>query len=170
MISIDDIIKIREHVKTKQNKKRYEHTLGVAYTAAALAFMYDIDPLKAELTGMLHDCAKCMSDEELITECRKNGIHLSKEELDSPQVIHAIYGSVLVKEKYDITDEDIINAVGSGLDDNRKGRWYDIDSTLRTAMNMLQNCPAATQRIIAKEMAKMVVDSIKKEEEIDDEE
>ena len=66
--------------------------------------------------------------------------------------------------------EDIIDAVGLGLDDNRKGRWYDIDTTLRTAMNMLQNCPAATQRIIAKEMAKMVVDSIKKEEEIDDEE
>lgn len=64
--------------------------------------------------------------------------------------------------------EDIINAVGSGLDDNRKGRWYDIDSTLRTAMNMLQNCPAATQHIIAREMAKMVVDSIKKEEDVDD--
>lgn len=56
--------------------------------------------------------------------------------------------------------EDIINAVGSGLDDNRKGRWYDIDSTVRTAMNMLQNCPEATQRIIAKEIAKMVVDKI----------
>ena len=64
--------------------------------------------------------------------------------------------------------EDIINAVGSGLDDNRKGRWYDIDTTLRTAMNMLQNCPEATQHLIAKEMAKMVVDKIKTEGEIDD--
>ena len=111
MISIDDIIKIREQVKAKQNKKRYEHTLGVAYTAAALAFMYDMDPLKAELAGMLHDCAKCMSDDELITECSKNGIHLSNEELESPQVIHAIYGSVLAREKYGINDDDIINAV-----------------------------------------------------------
>lgn len=68
-------------------------------------------------------------------------------------------------EKFEAV-EDIINAVGSGLDDNRKGRWYDIDTTLRTAMNMLQNCPAATQQIIAKEMAKMVLDSIKKEEEV----
>ena len=66
--------------------------------------------------------------------------------------------------------EDIINAVGSGLDDNRKGRWYDIDTTLRTAMNMLQNCPEATQHLIAKEMAKMVVDKIKTEESTDDEE
>lgn len=62
------------------------------------------------------------------------------------------------------TVEDIINAVGSGLEDTRKGRWYDIDSTIRTAMNMLQNCPASTQRIIAQEMAQMVVKSIKKDD------
>ena len=72
-------------------------------------------------------------------------------------------------EKFEAV-EDIINAVGSGLDDNRKGRWYDIDTTLRTAMNMLQNCPEATQHVIAKEMAKMVVDKIKTEENLDDEE
>ena len=72
-------------------------------------------------------------------------------------------------EKYEAV-EDIINAVGSGLDDNRKGRWYDIDSTVRTAMNMLQNCPEATQRIIAKEMAKMVVDKIKTDEDCEDDE
>ena len=73
------------------------------------------------------------------------------------------------EEKFEAV-EDIINAVGSGLDDNRKGRWYDIDTTLRTAMNMLQNCPEATQHLIAKEMAKMVVDKIKTEENLDDEE
>ena len=66
--------------------------------------------------------------------------------------------------------EDIINAVGSGLDDNRKGRWYDIDSTVRTAMNMLQNCPEATQRIIAKEMAKMVVDKMNSDDSEETEE
>ncbi len=73
------------------------------------------------------------------------------------------------EEKFEAV-EDIINAVGSGLDDNRKGRWYDIDTTLRTAMNMLQNCPEATQHVIAKEMAKMVVDKIKTEESDEDDE
>ncbi len=71
-------------------------------------------------------------------------------------------------EKFEAV-EDIINAVGSGLDDNRKGRWYDIDSTLRTAMNMLQNCPPATQHLIAKEMAQMVVNKIKTNEDDKDE-
>lgn len=73
------------------------------------------------------------------------------------------------EEKFEAV-EDIINAVGSGLDDNRKGRWYDIDTTLRTAMNMLQNCPEATQHVIAKEMAKMVVDKIKTDESDEDDE
>lgn len=70
-------------------------------------------------------------------------------------------------EKFEAVD-DIINAVGSGLDDNRRGRWYDIDTTLRTAMNMLQNCPEDTQKVIAKEMAKMVVDEIKKDDTEDE--
>ena len=71
-------------------------------------------------------------------------------------------------EKFEAVD-DIINAVGSGLDDNKRGRWYDIDTTLRTAMNMLQNCPEDTQKVIAKERAKMVVDKIKKDDDEDEE-
>ena len=96
------------------------------------------------------------------------------EETDDETQIKIALNLIKIIIEHNIEDEkfeaveDIINAVGSGLDDNRKGRWYDIDSTLRTAMSMLQNCPSTTQHIIAKEMAKMVVDSIKKEEETED--
>lgn len=61
--------------------------------------------------------------------------------------------------------EDIISAVEAGVEESRNNRWYDIDATLKTAMNMLQNCPSETQHIIAKEMAKMVVSKIKEEED-----
>lgn len=60
--------------------------------------------------------------------------------------------------------EDIISAVEAGVEEERNNRWYDIDSTLKTAINMLQNCPESTQHVIAKEMAKMVVSKIKGEE------
>lgn len=59
--------------------------------------------------------------------------------------------------------EDIISAVEAGVEENRNGRWYDIDSTLKTAMSMLQNCPESTRTVIAKEMAKMVVKKIKED-------
>ncbi len=93
------------------------------------------------------------------------------EETDDQTQIRVALNLIKIIIEHNIEDEkfeavdDIINAVGSGLDDNRRGRWYDIDTTLRTAMNMLQNCPADTQKIIAKEMAKMVVDKIKTDED-----
>ena len=46
--------------------KRYEHTLGVAYTASALAMRYQEDMNKALVAGLLHDCAKCMDNEKMI--------------------------------------------------------------------------------------------------------
>ena len=93
------------------------------------------------------------------------------EESDDQTQIRVALNLIKIIIEHNIEDEefeavdDIINAVGSGLDDNRRGRWYDIDTTLRTAMNMLQNCPADTQKVIAKEMAKMVVDKIKTDDE-----
>ncbi len=97
------------------------------------------------------------------------------EESDDETQIRIALNLIKIIIEHNIEDEkfeaveDIINAVGSGLDDNRKGRWYDIDTTLRTAMNMLQNCPANTQKIIAKEMASMVVDKFKKDEDSEEE-
>ena len=94
------------------------------------------------------------------------------EETDDQTQIRVALNLIKIIIEHNIEDEkfeavdDIINAVGSGLDDNRRGRWYDI---LRTAMNMLQNCPADTQKVIAKEMAKMVVDAIKKDEDSEEE-
>lgn len=63
--------------------------------------------------------------------------------------------------------EDIISAVEAGVEENRNSRWYDIDATLKTAMSMLQNCPESTRHVIAKEMAKMVINKIKEEEVVD---
>ena len=111
--SIDYIVEIREQVKKELKPARYEHTLGVAYTAACMAFLYGEDPLKAELAGILHDCAKCYPHEEQIRICMEAGIPLSEEELKSPAVIHAICGKYLARVRYHIEDEDLLNAIGS---------------------------------------------------------
>ena len=110
-ISIEDIVIRRDRLKESLKPKRYEHSLGVAYTAASLAFIYNEDPLRAELAGILHDCAKNYSNETLISLCERDGIELSAEELASPQVIHARYGSLLAHEQYDISDDEILNAI-----------------------------------------------------------
>jgi hypothetical protein len=63
---------------------------------------------------------------------------------------------------------EIIEAVEEGMDTRANSRWYDIDRTVRAAISMLQNSPAETQKIIAKEMAKIVIDKIKEDKDVEE--
>ena len=106
-----DLKKIRKSMEKELDAKRYEHTLGVAYTAAALAMCNDVDPVKAETAGLLHDCAKCFSDDKKISVCRKNNMEINSEESRNPYLLHAKAGYCIAKNKFDIEDQDILNAI-----------------------------------------------------------
>ena len=69
-----DLKKIRKAMEKELDPKRYEHTLGVAYTAASLAMCYGADLNSALIAGMLHDCAKCLSNEKKISLCKKHDL------------------------------------------------------------------------------------------------
>ena len=106
-----DMGKIRKAMEKSLDAKRYEHTLGVAYTAAALAMCYDEDAKKAELAGLLHDCAKCIDNTKKINICKKHNISINDIELKNPFLLHAKVGSFLAMQKYGVRDKDIINAI-----------------------------------------------------------
>lgn len=107
-----DISKYRKAMEKALEPKRYEHTLGVAYTAANLAMVHGEDVEKALIAGMLHDCAKCIGHKKQLAVCEKNHVCLSEmESVEDSPLIHAKAGSVLAKTKYGVTDEDILNAI-----------------------------------------------------------
>lgn len=69
--------------------------------------------------------------------------------------------------------DDIISAVEKGRNPKGNDRWYDIDSTLRTAIQMLEDCPADMHGMIAHQIADMVTEQLKDtydEDSIEDEE
>ena len=107
------IDKISKKLKKKLDAGRYEHTLGVMYTAGAMAMAYGIDLESALLAGLLHDCAKCIPGREKIKICRKNGISVSKVELANPSLLHAKLGAFIAQTEYMIEDDDILNAIKS---------------------------------------------------------
>ncbi|EKC50577.1 protein containing Metal-dependent phosphohydrolase, HD region, subdomain protein domain protein, partial [human gut metagenome] len=55
---------IRKRLKKELDKGRYEHTKGVMYTAGCMAMAYETSIEQAMLAGLLHDCAKCIPDDE----------------------------------------------------------------------------------------------------------
>lgn len=112
MITMNEqIITFRKQLKHKLDPMRYEHSVSVSYTCIALAMRYGYDIRKAELAGLMHDCAKRYTDNELIAKCRKHGIALTEAEISAPAVIHAKYGAWLAEHKYGIHDAEILDAI-----------------------------------------------------------
>ena len=111
MKTIEISQKLRKELEKQLKPDRFDHTLGVAYTSASMAFVYGADVQKALIAGMLHDCAKCMSHEEQIKICEKNKIEISDIERRNHSLLHAKVGMYLAKAKYEIDDPEILGAI-----------------------------------------------------------
>ncbi len=74
---------------------------------------YGCDIQKAQTAGLLHDCAKCLSDDKRLSICKKNHIPVTELEGRNPFLLHAKVGSYLAREKYGIKDRDILMAIQS---------------------------------------------------------
>ena len=109
--------KIKKYLKKHLTKERYHHTVGVAYTAMSMAMKYNPQPdnnefmVKAEIAGLLHDCAKCMDNDKKIRICNKNQISYSKIEAENPYLLHGKVGAYIARKEFNILDEDILNAI-----------------------------------------------------------
>ena len=101
----------RKMLKNDIDKKRYQHSIGVSNTSACLAMRYGCDVWKAYVAGLLHDCAKGLTEDELIGIVSRSNMEITKVERSSPELLHAKAGSVMAQEKYGIDDEDILGAI-----------------------------------------------------------
>lgn len=106
-----NIPKMQRKLKKELDDDRYRHTLGVMYISAALAMRYGDDLEKAQVAGLLHDCAKCIPNEKKIKLCEKHQIPISRVEQGAPFLLHSKLGAYLAEFKYDVKDEEILQAI-----------------------------------------------------------
>lgn len=109
----ESLNKIRKKVKGYLDKERYDHTIGVMYTAGCLAMRYGADLESAMTAGLLHDCAKCISNEEKIALCKKYNLDISDAEYANPGLLHAKLGAYIAWKKYHVTDKAVIYSIAS---------------------------------------------------------
>ena len=102
---------IENYLRTHLNVQRYEHSLRVRDTAVKMAEFYKADREKARLAGLVHDCAKDMSDSELKELVSNHGYQIDEVCKYSSAIMHGLGGSIIAKEVMGIEDEDILNAV-----------------------------------------------------------
>lgn len=102
---------IIEKLKTMLKPKRLEHSINVANCALKLSEIYNCDKEKAYLAGLIHDCAKYFTKEQVDFYVQKYNVKLDPLEIDNIALSHSVIGSFAIQDVFDIEDVDIINAV-----------------------------------------------------------
>ena len=111
-VSIEELL---EWLKKNLNEERYEHSLGTADCAKKIAQQYGLEPEKAYIAGLLHDCAKCFPNEKLLSIINE---HLDIEDVEKMnyKTLHAPVSAYVAKVDFGVCDEEILSAI----------RWHTI--------------------------------------------
>ena len=93
--------------------KRFSHTLAVAYTARHLARVHDLDVQKAEIAGLLHDCAKCLPLPEMQRLADEYRVTDDPSLRETDRLLHALVGARIAQRDYSMRDPEIIAAIAN---------------------------------------------------------
>jgi len=105
--------KLEKYVKEHVNKHRYEHTLGVVEAATLYAKRFGADVEKARLAAIFHDA------------CKSEG-----------PLGHGPAAAELIKEKFGVDDEDIINAI----------KWHTLGRKNMSILERVIKCADLTDK------------------------
>jgi nicotinate-nucleotide adenylyltransferase len=105
---------VRRRLSESLRPDRYRHSLGVAETARALARRHGLDPEKAALAGLLHDCGRALPDPLLPAYVRRRKLRVpSLREIaeSNPLLLHGYVGADIARRVYGVRDPAVLSAV-----------------------------------------------------------
>lgn len=107
---INDIEILKLMIKNNVSEHRYAHSLSVAETCKSLAEKHNVDPKKAYIAGLLHDCCKFSDDKNYILEDYLK--YYEPEKLNgSVGIYHSWVAKYYLREKLNFHDKEILNAI-----------------------------------------------------------
>lgn len=112
MENIERLIdEVRQFAKSAEKEKRYEHSVRVAETAEHMCGLFGLDRRTGYLAGIAHDICKNCSDEEMMALSLEDGTPITEVERLKPSLLHGRAAAVLLRKKFGVLDEDVIQAV-----------------------------------------------------------
>lgn len=96
-------------LKARLKPHRLLHSLGTRDTAVMLMQKNGRMPGKARIAGLLHDCAKYLSDEELLALSDQAGADAAEKE--NPRLLHAPVGALFARTRYGVRDPEVLSAI-----------------------------------------------------------
>lgn len=103
--------KIIVQLEKMLSPRRFSHSLKVMEASIKLAEKYGEDVEKAALAGLVHDCAKNIKSEDILSLCDKYGIIVDDIMRKDTALLHGMVGSYLARELFGIDDQRILSAI-----------------------------------------------------------
>lgn len=107
----ENLDEIKLWLKENLCEERYLHSLGTMETAVELALMFNLDTEKARAAGLLHDCAKCFSNDKLLNIIHDHIPQIHECELLNYKTLHAPVSAYLAKSSFGVNDTEILEAI-----------------------------------------------------------
>ena len=109
------ILRIEEAVRESLSLDRFLHSRSVALMSwdlcCRLKSLYRLDPEQGYLAGIAHDLGKPLGEKELLKLVKHDGMIISDLEKEKPSLLHGRASAVLLQERFDVDNEDILEAV-----------------------------------------------------------
>lgn len=131
----------KDELATRVGQKRFEHSKGVAKTAAKLARAYGADEREARLAGILHDWDKAYDDPAVLARVEELGLKIDPELRGMPRLLHGYTAAAALHRDYpdipasvlkavhdhtiadeDMSDLDMIVYIADALEPHREGK------------------------------------------------
>lgn len=98
-------------LKNTLTHNRFVHSLGVENCSLEMAKRYDADLRICGIAGLLHDCARDFSQNELLELAKKYPGEIPEDCMSIPILMHSFAGAIIAKEEYGVIDERILEAI-----------------------------------------------------------
>ncbi len=128
--------------RMRDNRKRFQHSLGVASTALELARVYGVDEFDAAAAGLIHDWDKVLSDDELVARALHYGIKIAGSPSAAKPLLHGPVAAYELPQLFpelspavfqavdrhtvgacDMTPLDMVVFVADAIEPNRHGDY-----------------------------------------------
>ena len=105
--------KLKKYLSVSVCTERYEHSIRTAQTAKELCLRFGEDAELGEIAGVAHDICKEMKVNLLLNLVKSEGYEISQLEQEKPSLLHGKASSVLLKNEFNVTNDDLLEAVAN---------------------------------------------------------
>lgn len=105
---------IRRRLAGELSKERFRHTLAVSRMAVSLALRHGLDPERAALAGLLHDCGRAVPVARMAAYARRRRLRvaaLAETARRAPVLLHAHISEDRARRVYGAADPAVLSAV-----------------------------------------------------------